>query len=59
MSTEKLKELRTSISEMSVQPPWCENIEILKKWTEGFEECQNNVLAMVDDLIKDLAGDYQ
>lgn len=59
MSTEKLKELRTSISEMSVQPPWCESLENLKKWTEGFEECQNNVLAMVDDLIKDIAGDYQ
>ena len=59
MSTEKLKELRTSISEMSVQPPCCESLEILKKWTEGFEECQNNVLAMVDGLIKDFAGDYQ
>lgn len=59
MSTEKLKELRISISEMSVQPPWCESLEILKKWTEGFEECQHEVLVMVDNLIKDLAGDYQ
>ena len=59
MSTEKLKELRTSISEMPLQPPWCESLGSLKKWTEGFEECQNDVLAMIDGLIKELAGDYQ
>lgn len=57
MSTEKLKELRTSISEMSVQPPYCENLESLKKWTDGFEECQINVLLMVDNLIKEFAGE--
>ena len=59
MTTEKLKELRTSVSEMSVQPPWCESIDGLKKRTEGFEECQNDVLAMIDGLIKEFAGDWQ
>lgn len=57
MSTEKLKELRTSILNMSVQPPWCECLDVLKKWTEGFEECQINVLFLVDNLIKEFADE--
>ena len=57
MSTEKLKELRTSILEMSVQPPYCESLENLKKWTDGFEECQTYVLLMVDNLIKEFSGE--
>ena len=39
---------------MAVKPPWCENVETLKKWVEGFETCQGQIIAMIDSKIKNI-----
>lgn len=49
MTSEESEELITSVRSMAIDPPWCENIELLKKWTEGFEECQRSIIALIDN----------
>lgn len=54
MSIEELKNLRNEVLSMAVEPPWCENMEILHKWIEGFETCQGQIIAMIDSKIKNI-----
>ncbi len=52
MTAEELKKFKDEIWSMAVEPPWCENVETLRKWVEGFETCQGQVIAMIDSKIK-------
>lgn len=52
MTVEVLKKLRENISTMPIEPPWCENAEMLKKWIEGYEYCQYSALRFIDLAIK-------
>lgn len=54
MTTEELKKFIDEVWSMAVEPPWCENVEALKKWVEGFETCQGRVIAMIDSKIKNV-----
>lgn len=58
MPTEELKKFRNEVLSIAVEPPWCENIEILKKWIEGFETCQGQIIAMIDSKIKNTNQQY-
>ena len=52
MTLDELKTFREQVFSMGVDGPWCENVGMLKKWVEGFEECQDRVLSMVDRMIE-------
>lgn len=52
MTLEELKELKNEVWYMAVEPPWCESVEALKKWVDGFETCQGQIIAMIDSKIK-------
>lgn len=54
MTIEELKKFRNEVTYTSVEPPWCENMETLKKWIEGFETCQSQIIAMIDLKIKNI-----
>jgi len=54
MTIEELKKFRNEVLSMAVEPPWCENVETLKKWIEGFEICQGQIIAMIDSKIKNI-----
>ena len=54
MTIEELKKIRNEVLSMAVEPPWCENVEALKKWVEGFETCQGYILAIIDSKIKNV-----
>ena len=54
MTIEELKKFRNEVFSMAVEPPWCENVDILKKWVEGFETCQGQIIAIIDSKIKNL-----
>ena len=54
MIIEELKKFRDEVLSMAVKPPWCENVETLKKWVEGFETCQGQIIAMIDSKIKNI-----
>lgn len=53
MEVEVLKKLKEDISSMPIEPPWCENLELLKKWIEGYEYCRYSTLRFVDAAIDD------
>lgn len=48
MTSEEANELINSVRSMAIEPPWCENVEQLKKWTEGFEECQYYLIRLIE-----------
>ena len=48
MTIEELKKFKNEVLSMAVEPPWCENVETLKKWVEGFETCQCQIIEMID-----------
>lgn len=52
MTTEELKKFRNEVLSIAVEAPWCENVETLKKWVDGFETCQGWIIAMIDSKIK-------
>ena len=52
MTVEELKGFEDEVWSIAVQPPWCENVEALKKWVEGFETCQSRIIAIIDSKIK-------
>lgn len=54
MTIEELKKFRNEVSSMAVDPPWCGNIEALKRWIVGFETCQGQIIAMIDSKIKNI-----
>ncbi len=54
MTTEELKKFRNEVLSMAIEPPWCENVETLKRWVEGFETCQGQIIAMIDFQIKNI-----
>lgn len=54
MTIEELEKFKDEVWSMAIEPPWCENIETLKKWVEGFERCQGQITAMIDSKIKNV-----
>lgn len=54
MTLEEVKEIKDFVRSMSLEPPWCENVEQLKKWTEGFEQCQYQVIQFIASKEKEL-----
>ena len=50
MTDEELEGIITKVYAIAVDPPWCENVCVLKKWVEGFEACQSYVAALIDAL---------
>ena len=54
MTIEELKKFRDEILSTAVEPPWCENVESLKKWVDGFETCQSQIITMIDAKIKNM-----
>jgi len=51
---ELLMEVEKRIRSLAVQPPWCENMEFLKKWTEGYETCQQDVIYKIESMMTKL-----
>ena len=54
MTTEELMKFRNEVLSTAVEPPWFENVETLKKWVEGFEACQGQIIAIIDSKIKNM-----
>ena len=54
MTIEELKKFKNEVLSTAVEPPWCENVEALKKWVEGFETCQCQIIEMIDLKIKNV-----
>jgi len=54
MTTEELKKFKNEVLSIAVLPPWCESIETLKMWVEGFEACQSQIIEMIDSKIKNM-----
>lgn len=52
MTLEELKKFKYEVLSAAVEPPWCENVETLKKWVEGFETCQGQIIELIDAKIK-------
>lgn len=52
VTLDELKELREQILDVALEPPWCENVEMAKKWIAGFEQAQTNILMIIDGKIK-------
>ena len=59
MTMEELKNFIDEVMSMAVEPPWCENVVALKKWVEGFETCQGQIIAMIDSKIKNINQQYE
>lgn len=51
---ELLTEVEKRVRSIAVQPPWCENIDLLRKWTEGYETCQEYVIYAIESMITKL-----
>lgn len=54
MTLDELKELREQILDVALEPPWCKNVEMLKKWVEGYEQAKTNILMLIDGKIKSI-----
>ena len=42
------------LSMMAIEPPYCENVGLLKKWIEGFEACQSSIIYKIDCELKSI-----
>ena len=51
---ELLTEVRKVVQSMAVEPPWCENIDLLRKWIEGYETCQQCIILAIESMITKL-----
>lgn len=54
MTLEELKKLKIDVLSMAVEPPWCENVEQLQKWIEGYSECQHSIVGLIESRIKNV-----
>lgn len=48
---ELLTEVKKRVQSMAVEPPWCANMNLLRKWIEGFETCQQYAIYAIESMI--------
>ena len=47
-----LTKMKEKVISMPVNPSYCGNVDELKKFVEGFEDCQAQVLRLIDSTIE-------
>jgi len=50
----ELQRLKEFVQLMAIEPPYCENVGLLKKWIEGFEACQSAIIYKIDYELKSI-----
>lgn len=60
MTKEELKQLIEETFSIAIEPPYCENIFYLKKWIEGYEACQNQIVdSLFNTMLKNINDENQ